>query len=123
MTTTWSDDKYTSQQSNRELFSEFFANFFSRLNEPCKTLTSNLLTFVTVKAKTMGSVTFVNNTSSTIHIRVSTTGSGDEHFFDIAPGRSDRWGRDDWQVAWVLRDDNGRTETYVVKPGSTYQIS
>ncbi|KAL4243791.1 hypothetical protein ABKN59_010739 [Abortiporus biennis] len=35
----------------------------------------------------------------------------------------DSWGRDDWQVAWVLRDDNGRTETYVVKPGNTYQIS
>ncbi|KAI0791754.1 hypothetical protein C8Q75DRAFT_756105 [Abortiporus biennis] len=70
----------------------------------------------------MGSVTFVNNTSSTIHIRVSTTGSGNVGFFDISPGRSDTWGRDDWQVAWILRDDNGQTETLVVKPGNTYQI-
>ncbi|KAL4243788.1 hypothetical protein ABKN59_010741 [Abortiporus biennis] len=71
----------------------------------------------------MGTVTFVNNTSATIHVRVSSTGSGNQHFFDISRGSSSDWARDDWQVAWVLRDDTGRTETYVVKPGSTYKIN
>ncbi|KAL4244238.1 hypothetical protein ABKN59_010470 [Abortiporus biennis] len=76
-----------------------------------------------IKAVTMGRITFVNNTFATIHIRVSIgTGKGSDGFFDIAAGKSDSWGRDDWQVAWVLRDDHGQTETLIVQPGFTYQI-
>ncbi|KAL4254499.1 hypothetical protein ABKN59_003188 [Abortiporus biennis] len=75
-----------------------------------------------VKAIIMGTVTIVNETSSPIHVRVTSTGSGQQQFFDIKSSGSESWSRDDWQVAFVLRDDNGKTETRVVKPGNTYTI-
>ena len=70
----------------------------------------------------MGTVYVQNDTGSYIHVRVTTTGSGNQSFFDIKPGNTENWSRDDWQVAFVLRDDNGQTEVYVVKPGDTYNI-
>jgi predicted extracellular nuclease len=71
----------------------------------------------------MGTIYVQNNTGSTIHVRVTTTGSGNESFFDINSGNSENWDRSDWQVAFVLRDDNNKTETLVVKSGNTYIIS
>lgn len=69
----------------------------------------------------MGTVTVVNSTSSAIHVRI--TGDRDSgaatEFFDISPGKSQNWDRGNWQVCFVLRDDNGETETFVVKPGDS----
>ena len=68
-------------------------------------------------------VTIINETSADIHARVTATTAGMIAFFDISPGESESWLRSDWQVAFVLRDDTGATETLVVKAGSTYTIS
>lgn len=70
------------------------------------------------------SVTIINETSADIHARVTTTASGGNvGFYDISPGESEWWWRSDMQVAFVLRDDTGATETFVVKAGETYTIS
>lgn len=68
-------------------------------------------------------ITITNETLADIHARVTTTGGGGEDFYDLAPGASESWLRTAWQVAFVLRDDTGATETFVVKPGDTYIIS
>ena len=71
----------------------------------------------------MGTVLIKNNTSKAIHIRVSNEDdSGDIHFFDINSGATESWGRKHWQIATVLRDDNGKTETFVVKPDEAYTV-
>ncbi|OJA12647.1 hypothetical protein AZE42_07957 [Rhizopogon vesiculosus] len=68
----------------------------------------------------MGTITINNRTSSAIHVRITPGGSSDEErFFDINPGGSENWGRGHWQVCFVLRDDTGETETFVVKPGDS----
>lgn len=69
------------------------------------------------------SVTIINETSANIHARVTTTASGNVDFYEISPGESEWWWRSDMQVAFVLRDDTGATETFVVKAGATYTIS
>lgn len=73
----------------------------------------------------MLSVTFVNNTSAVIHVKVTNdneTSGTSAFFYDIASGKSDTWARHEWQIAYVLRDDTGLTEMFVTKPGNTYQI-
>ena len=70
----------------------------------------------------MGNIYIKNNTSAAIHVRVTSTGGATERFFDINPGNTEDWGREDWQVAIVLRDDNDETETFVVKPGNSYTV-
>jgi hypothetical protein len=70
----------------------------------------------------MGTI-ILNNTSDMIHVRVTATGeSGSESFVDIAPQDSAAWDRNNWQVAFVLRDDDGSTTTLVVQPSYGYPI-
>ncbi|KAG0256260.1 hypothetical protein DFQ27_005797 [Actinomortierella ambigua] len=73
----------------------------------------------------VSAVTIVNHTPAEIHARVTTTSDGmvSEDFYDISPGNSESWLRSAWQVAFILRDDTGNTETLVVKPGITYTIT
>ena len=74
--------------------------------------------------RTMGRVLIKNNTSRAIHIRVTNEGdNGNIHFFDVNSGATESWGRLCWQIATVLRDDNGKTEVFVVKPGEAYTVS
>lgn len=74
----------------------------------------------------MSNVTFVNDTSAVIHVRITNDNESSgtsTSFYDIDSGNSGTWGRNNWQIAFVLRDDTGGTETFVVKLGSTYQIA
>jgi hypothetical protein len=69
------------------------------------------------------SVSITNHTQADIHVRVTTTGVGSQYYYDLPPGSSESWIRSEWQVAFILRDDTGATETLVVKPGNTYTVS
>ena len=63
-------------------------------------------------------VTVTNNTKAIIRVRVTTTGEGGGAlggFFDIDPARASVWARNNEQVVFVKRDDNGQTETHVVE--------
>lgn len=73
--------------------------------------------------RAMGAVVIKNNTSRVIHVRVTAyKDNGQEYFMEIQPEASEKWDRANWQVAFALRDDNGKTETFVVKPNNTYLV-
>ena len=63
-------------------------------------------------------VTITNNTKEVIRVRVTKIGEADYTlggFYPIEPERADTWDRVHTQVAFVKRNDNGQTETYVVE--------
>ena len=68
-------------------------------------------------------ITIVNNTEQRIDVRVTADGeSGSPQFYDIMPHTFSSWKRDQWQMCFVLRVDNGKTENFVAKPGVTYVV-
>ena len=71
----------------------------------------------------MGTVLIKNNTNGIIHVRVTATAEkGQEGFYDINPEDTEPWSRNNWQVAFVLRNDNSQTETFVVEPDKAYVV-
>lgn len=71
----------------------------------------------------MGTVLVKNGTDRTIHVRVTANGErGDEGFTDISPGATEAWSRGNWQVAFALRDDNSKTDTFVTEPDKAYTV-
>lgn len=68
-------------------------------------------------------ISITNQTPADIHVRVTTTGSASESFYGVAPGNTESWSRSYWEVAFILRNDTGATETLVVKPDNSYTIS
>ena len=84
---------------------------------------SDVVAFKIADAVSAVYISIINQTLADIHVRVTAGGGGSEYFYDVTPGNSESWLRITWQVAFVLRDDTGTTETFVVKPGSTYNIS
>ncbi|KAF8550365.1 hypothetical protein OG21DRAFT_1514107 [Imleria badia] len=71
----------------------------------------------------MGTVLIKNNTRGIIHVRITATSEpGHEGFFDISSGETAPWNRKNWEVAFILRDDNSKTETLVVQPDAAYTI-
>lgn len=70
----------------------------------------------------MATLYIQNSTASVIHVRVTLTGSGTQGFYDIQSGQIESWDRDYWEVAFVLRDDDGTTQEFVVKPGQNYTV-
>lgn len=71
----------------------------------------------------MAVITLVNATSSKIEVRITKDNDeGETSFYVIDKGQSETWERAQWQVAFIWRGDNDKTETLVVKPGKTYQI-
>ncbi|KAF3940572.1 hypothetical protein ABW19_dt0208706 [Dactylella cylindrospora] len=64
----------------------------------------------------MPTITVINETGETISVFVSTyTGQGDDSWFELAPGASDVWTRNDgWElVAAKNAGDNARQGRYV----------
>ncbi|KAF8975552.1 hypothetical protein BGZ46_009052, partial [Entomortierella lignicola] len=81
---------------------------------------TNQVPFYNIHSST---IAVINQTPDDIHVRVTTTAAGDEKFYALSPEGAQEWLRTDWQVAFILRDDNNATETLVVKPGNTYTIA
>ncbi|KAI0919731.1 hypothetical protein AcW1_003097 [Taiwanofungus camphoratus] len=77
----------------------------------------------------MPNVTFINNTTAVIHVRLTNDGeaageaAGDANFFDIPVGGAAVRVRNQRQVAFVFREDAGYPAVFMAQPGLIYPIS
>jgi len=69
----------------------------------------------------MGYITISNTTDQLIHVCI-TNDLGTFDFFSIDSIDDMTFERDSAQVCFVLRDDTGKTETFVVMPGQFYNV-
>lgn len=72
----------------------------------------------------MGDILIKNGTNSSIQVRVTVFANkgGSEESFKISSGASESWNRSEWQVAFVLREDNEKMEMFIVKPNEAYTV-
>ncbi|OAX41653.1 hypothetical protein K503DRAFT_767452 [Rhizopogon vinicolor AM-OR11-026] len=69
----------------------------------------------------MGDILIINSTIQVMHVCV-TDDQGTIDFFPIISTYNQTFERDSAQMCFVLREDTGGTETFVVLPGHTYII-
>jgi len=70
----------------------------------------------------MGTIYINNQTNDVIHVRLTQVGDPTTSFVDVDAGQIESWTRDYWEVAFILRDDDGTSSEFVVKPDQTYTV-
>ncbi|KAG1847672.1 hypothetical protein DFJ58DRAFT_843117 [Suillus subalutaceus] len=82
-----------------------------------------LLIILDSPAASESDITIINNTSSTIYVRITAdSDTGTTTFDSVESGDSGTWDRTVWQVAFVLKG-SGAEQTMVVKPGQNYTVN
>ncbi|KAF8417528.1 hypothetical protein L210DRAFT_950157 [Boletus edulis BED1] len=76
----------------------------------------------------MGAVSIKNNTIADINVRITREGdsgndTGSIAFYTIKPGHTEKWERKWWQVAFVRRDVDGKSESFTVVPDNSYAVN